>query len=354
MQVEKREKGKMHVVDLLKQEYEMVLANPADFAPYEQLLGCRRHHHDLVTLMQKTFEEKRQKARRQFVVQQQDMQQRQQQHMYMQQQQQQQHAQQQHLHQQRMHQVDQMPGMRQAPGMRAGPGMPGSPGQMMYGQHRSQPFAPVHAMRMGGQVQGQAERMSQPQQFGMQHGSMLGGHGGFGGGMMPGGTDNDSLLRGLGGFDQHSNSPLVSPSSMLDPAAPQGGAHMMGRDGRFPQPQGMPGVNRMPLDRGGGGSLGSVGGGAGMGASWQNPTHLHGFNSLDVPSDHGLRSMHSAGGAGQDMMQMNANSFGMRVGDMARQHTPDHNLGRMPLAGADSLALSLVPITRCSYVILGT
>lgn len=329
--MEKREKGKMHVVDLLKQEYEMVLASPVDFVPYETHLGCRRHHHDLVNLMQSTFEAKRQKARRQFV----QTQEAHRQQLYLQQQQQhaqQQQEQQQQVHQQQMHQVEPMPGMRAA-----APGMPGGTGQMMYGQHRAHSGAPVRGMHMGGQVQGQAERMSQPQQYGMQHGGgMMGTHGGgFGGGMMPG-AEGDSLLRGLGGYEQASNSPLVSPSSMLDPVSAQG-AHMMSRppDGRYSQSQLMQGVNRMPMDRSGGGS---VAGGPGMGQGWQHAAHPHGgYNPHDMPSDHGMRSMRTAGGAGQNMMPMNANSFGLRAGEMQQhQHpSPDHSLGRMPLPGAD-------------------
>lgn len=35
MQVQKREKGELQGVDLLKQEYEMVLANPREFVQYE-------------------------------------------------------------------------------------------------------------------------------------------------------------------------------------------------------------------------------------------------------------------------------------------------------------------------------
>lgn len=301
VQVEKREKGKMLVVDIIKQEFEMVLANPADFVNFESYLGCKRHHYDLVQLMQSTFEGKRQKARRQFASQHEANRQQQ----YLQQQQQ--------VHQQqRMHHVEPMPSIRGT-----APGMAGGAGQMLYGQHHQHAGAPGRGMRMGGQLQGQAERMSQPHQYGMQHSGMMGSHGGFGGGMMP---EGDNLIRGLGGgFEQRNNPALMSPPSMLDSVGPQGGAHVMHRDGRLSEPQVMHGVNRMPMDRGAGGAAGS---GHGMGHAWQHaahPTLLHGgYNSHDLPSD---------------MMPVGS-SFGLRAGEMPRQHNPaDHNLGRMPLAG---------------------
>lgn len=317
MQVEKREKGKMHVVDLLKQEYEMVLANPREFVKYETFLSVKSHHKELVHMMQSNFESKRVKARTAFFHQHQNQ-------LSLQQQQQQQ---QQQAHPQRMHQVEPMPSMRVS-----GSGMPGSPGKIMYGQNGPQSMAPVRSMRMGGQVQGQAERMNQPQHYPAQHSSMFGARGGFGSTMIPSGVDgSDSLLRGLGGFDQPSNSPLVSPSSMLDPVSQQGGRHMMAREARFSQPQRMQGVSRMPMDPSG---VPPGGGGGGMGNAWQHATHPHpGYNPHDLPSDHGMRSMHSTGGANQDMMPMNSNPFALR-GDMPRQQHPgDNNLGRMPLAG---------------------
>lgn len=63
MQVVKREKGNLTLADLFRQEYEIVLENPAEFAQYVHLLGGRPHHHGMVSLMQSTFEGKLQRSR---------------------------------------------------------------------------------------------------------------------------------------------------------------------------------------------------------------------------------------------------------------------------------------------------
>lgn len=363
LQVETREKRKVQLAEILAQEYDMALSDPAKFAPYYSYLSVGMHQRSVMDWVESTILHKKDALKAKL------------------------HSSQ----EQRMadparsrHSGGQVP--IGAPGM-------GLAGQQFVGRQpppQPQPQPPSSgdfARMQGGMASGQLAGLPpggvgpsgvsmhdrQPPDFRISaHGQLgSGGRSGSGGQLMsphaamqqgrqsPGGSRllDDPMMR-RHSFEHSMGSPAQSPAGLLDPSGSQQPGQYHGDGMHFSSsPGAMPG-HRMSLDRGrmssGGGYPGSGGGAPWMTAKSQHaagpgPYAMHGSRgnspgyhpmqrpgSGSVPAERGMRSYAMPGGDAPRMMPdpgLQTQMHTGRPGVDPRSRTPEPDAACCPAPG---------------------